>query len=243
MAAVTEAVKAVFVNISDGVKNSNMPDESKEVWSATIGQLFVMVDMIAGLMNNFGVLVNDKAKLEGDLRGVMASAGVVQGAVDTLIKQQESKRENAGGHRRNNVLESKAVSNLKTLGSERSTFRMWHEKLVNIMEQLSPGSRGLFKALTRYVDHEIEEDFADWTKNQTEFSGLKDAEVYDRVNEDVYVLLMDKAESDALTRVRGCPPGRRSNGISRHLQVVYGCLRPGDHRANAEANGAVYAKG
>ena len=32
-------------------------------------------------------------------------------------------------------------------------------------------------------------------------------EQYNKINEDVYVLLMDKCEAEALTRVRACPAG------------------------------------
>ena len=43
-------------------------------------------------------------------------------------------------------------------------FRSWHEKLVNIMEQIRPGSRGLLKALSRHVEHEVDEEFELWIK-------------------------------------------------------------------------------
>ena len=64
-----------------------------------------------------------------------------------------------GGYRRHTVLEIKAVSNLKMVGGDKTGFRAWHERLVNIMEQIRPGSRSVLRALVRHVDHEVTEDF------------------------------------------------------------------------------------
>ena len=42
MATVTDAIKATFVSISEGVKNSPLEDDAKGAFTATIGQLFIM---------------------------------------------------------------------------------------------------------------------------------------------------------------------------------------------------------
>ena len=52
MASVTDAVKTVFVGINESIHNAAMDGEVKGALTATIGQLFVMVDMIAGLKVN-----------------------------------------------------------------------------------------------------------------------------------------------------------------------------------------------
>ena len=212
MASVTDAVKTVFVGLNDHVNNAAMDGEVKVALTTTIGQLFIMIDMIAGLMANIGVMSNEKQRMEDDIKGVMHKAGLVQGAVETLMKQSEAKKEGGDNRFGRSVLESKAVSNMKTLGSDKGSFRAWHEKLVNVMEQLRSGSRGLFKALTRYVDQEIEDNFEEWVNKQEECDGMED-KFYKQVNEDVYVLLMDKCEADALTRVRSCPAGE---GLMAH---------------------------
>ena len=216
MAAMTEAVKTAFVGISEGVKNSPMEDEVKGALQATIGQLFVMVDMVAGILANLSVIGSEKVRMEEDIKGVVHTSGMVQGAVETLIKQQESKSGGGGHYRRNNILECKSVTNLKMIGADKSGFRAWHERLVNVMEQIRPGSRGIFKALARHVDHEVTEEFAEWIKGQQEYADLKDEDVFKEVNEDVYVLLMDKAESEALTRVRAYQAG---DGLNAYRSV------------------------
>ena len=79
--------------------------------------------------------------MKADIKSVMHSTGMVQGAVETLVNQQQAKKDGGGQHKRN-VLESKAVANIKTLSSDKSSFRTWHEHVFNVMEQLRPGSRG-----------------------------------------------------------------------------------------------------
>ena len=148
MASVPDAVKGVFMGLSESVQNSPMEESAKGATMTMIGQLFVMIDLINGLMVNVGMMANEKLRMEADIKGVLHSTGVTQGAVEALVKQSEAKRD-GGGRFGGNVLESKSVANIKTLGSDKTSFRTWHEKVVNVMEQLRPGSRGLFKALTK----------------------------------------------------------------------------------------------
>ena len=206
MAAVTDAVKSVFVGLNETIQHSPMEATAKNAMATTIGQLFIMLDMINGLMVNVGMMANEKMRMEEDIKGVMHSTGLAQGALETLVKQQEAKKDGGGGRHNRTVLESKSVVNMKTLSSDKASFRLWHEELVNVMEQLRPGSRGLFKALTKYADHEVEDKFEEWVKAQEECDGLLD-EDYNKINEDIYVLLMDNCEAEALTRVRSCPAG------------------------------------
>ena len=174
MASVIDAVKTTFVGISDGVKNANFDEGVKSALIATIVQLFIITDLMAGLSANLSVMASDKSRFEGELKSVMHSAGIAQGAVETFIKQQESKGSGGGGYRRHNVLESKAVSNLKMVGGDKTGFRAWHERLVNIMEQIRPGSRGTLRALVGHVDHEMTEDFNEWIKNDEEYEEVEE---------------------------------------------------------------------
>ena len=52
MASVTDAVKGVFVGLNDNINNAAMDGEVKVALTTTIGQLFVMIDLIAGRMAN-----------------------------------------------------------------------------------------------------------------------------------------------------------------------------------------------
>ena len=50
-----------------------------------------------------------------------------------------------------NVLDSKAVMNIKVFKDDKSSFRAWHEKFVNIFTQVCKGSRPVFEAMTAHV--------------------------------------------------------------------------------------------
>ena len=67
MASVTDAIKAVFVGINENVQSSPMEDNTKAAMTATIGQLFIVIDIIAGLMANMGVMAGEKQRMEGDI--------------------------------------------------------------------------------------------------------------------------------------------------------------------------------
>ena len=96
MASVTDAVKTVFVGQNENINNAAVDGEVKGALTATIGQLFVMVDMIAGFMANIGMMANEKQRMEDDIKGIVHSTGLVQGAVETLVKQNEAKRDGGG---------------------------------------------------------------------------------------------------------------------------------------------------
>ena len=123
MASVTDAIKAVFVGLNDNVQNAPMEDNAKMAMTTTIGQLFVLIDLVAGIMHNMGVMASEKQRMEEDIKGVMHSTGMVQGAVETLVKQSEVKKSGGGGYNNRSVLESKAVANMKTLSSDKGSFR------------------------------------------------------------------------------------------------------------------------
>ena len=53
----------------------------------------------------------------------------LQGRVDSMTQQS------GGTQRRLGILESKAVANIKTLVSDKTTFRSWNEKLINVFSQ------------------------------------------------------------------------------------------------------------
>ena len=142
-----DGVRETLIGISTGVNKMQVGESIKAAMTGTLGQMFIMLDMISKIFSDIGSLsssaLNDTARFEGEMKNIIHQTGLVQGAVDTLVKQNEDKKHSGGGHRKWNVLESKSVANMKNLGSDKAGFRAWHEKLVNIMEQLSPGCRGI----------------------------------------------------------------------------------------------------
>ena len=113
------------------------------------------------------------------------------------------------------------ILNLNTLGREKtdnkgnkaSIFRDWNEKLVNAWGQHQKGTREIFKAISAHADAGVEEAFLDkHDKDWFEGHGVN----LDEFNEDLFVVLIDKTEGEALTRVRAVDPG---NGVEAYGRV------------------------
>ena len=96
MASVTDATKTIFVGLNENVQGSPMEDNAKVAMTTTIGQLFIIIDLVAGIMANMGVMAGERQRMEDDIKGVMHSTGLVQGAVETMVKQNEAKRDGGG---------------------------------------------------------------------------------------------------------------------------------------------------
>ena len=112
-----------------------------------------------------------------------------------------------------NALDSKAVANVKTVKDDKASFRAWHEKFVNVFSQVVRGCRTVFDALSAHVDKESSADF-DIEHDELWFEE-KDLD-RDKFNEDLYVVLIDKTEGEALTRVRAAAHGK---GISAYMNL------------------------
>ena len=63
-----------------------------------------------------------------------------------VMVRQGGRGEERGAGRRQEVSQSKAVAGMKVLGgtTQRNEYKEWHEKFVNIMSQLRPGTRKLW---------------------------------------------------------------------------------------------------
>ena len=97
------------------------------------------------------------------------------------------KTSTAGGTRYHNVLDSKSIQSIKQFGGDKSTFRTWNDKFINVFTQVRANSRAVFDAMCKHVDREIEEAFeikhnSEWFKTQ----GIDQA----KFNEYMYVVLM-----------------------------------------------------
>ena len=118
------------------------------------------------------------------------------------------------------AMENKAVNGLKMQGSDRTSFRMWHEKLVNAFSQVDQGYRAILKGLTDQVDkHDKIEvssnhDRDKWQKDNFPLSVID----MDKLNEDMFAVLMDKTEGDAWLRVRSVDSG---NGLEAFVKLYW----------------------
>ena len=66
------------------------------------------------------------------------------------IKQQQ---QNQGTPKRNQpILDSKAIQGIKGYSGDRSEFRDWTEKFINIMSQVRRGSRHIMESMNKHID-------------------------------------------------------------------------------------------
>ena len=176
-----------------------------------ITQLTVFVDVVSGLEASLHTLTTQVAQEVG---GIKERAAQQQGALELLANRP------GGGDRPDrirSILESKAVHNLDRLGSDRNAFRMWNERLINTVSAVRHGSRKLFRAMMDYVDKETGGNFEDLFKDSEVGQEMeRGGTTYERMDEDLYTLLMDKTEGEAALRVRGCNPGQ---GVKAYMVV------------------------
>ena len=206
IAQVREGITHVGQQLAAGV------DLTADIVGSVLQQLVVLVDIITRMESDHHVLTTQVTSEVGGIKERIANQ---QGALEVVMKRGgSSDRE----HRPRGILESKAVSNLSMLGTDKNTFRMWNEKLINVVSQDRYGSRKLFKAMMDYVDQEqggnFEEMFQESEEGKEMIGG---GTTYERMDEDLYTLLMDKTEGEAALRVRGCSPGQ---GVRAYM-VVY----------------------
>ena len=177
-----------------------------------ITQLIVFVDVMSRLEGGHHQLTTQVAMEVGSIK---EKAAQQQGALEVLAGSRGG-RDSGSQHR--GILESRAVGGLTRLGSDKTTFRMWNERLINVVTAVRFGSRRLFKAMMDYVDQEVGGNFEELFRNSEEGKDMEAGGTsYERMDEDLYSLLMDKTEGEAALRVRGCNPGQ---GIKAYM-VVY----------------------
>ena len=135
----------------------------------------------------------------------------LQGRVDD-VTQQSGKTQ-----RRLGVLENKAVASIKTLISDKTTFRSWNEKLIHVLSQARQGCRGISRAKAEHADQDTTGDF------ETTFEDTQDCrDVESRgsthrdIIEGLYILLVDKTEGEASVRPRGRSHG---DGVSAYMAI------------------------
>ena len=95
---------------------------------------------------------------------------------------------------------------------------MWNDRLINAMTQVRPGSRAMFQKMMETVD--VGKEVSEWER---EVGGSSEANamalsgtMLDRFNEDLYTVLMDKAEGEAVTRLKSRKSGE---GVMAYMLI------------------------
>ena len=173
-----EGLKSGLLTIRSGINAMAAGENIKADLSGSVQHMFLGLEVTTKLHNDLGTLystaASDRDKFENDIRVAAHEMGKIKGPMEVLTMQRGQDREGTGAGKGWNVLDSKAIANMKMLGADKSGFRSWREKLVNIMEQMRPGSRGIMKALARHVDNE--EDIYKWMQEEEGYDDLEDPE-------------------------------------------------------------------
>ena len=108
------------------------------------------------------------------------------------------------------VSESKAVVGLKVLGEDKSAYKEWHTKFVNVMAQLRPGIRPILKAIEMSRDET-------WTEEEFDLACVDDRhrKKYEEWNQDMWWVLIEKTTGEALLRVKGVEQGQGMEAYKR----------------------------
>ena len=142
--AIKGAIKAIITTLQESGTvtqeiGSNILINLKAI-AETSEHTNARVEQVDTALNAMNMMVANEIKTLHDknayLQGVIDSGGT----------------KSVGGLRRIGILESKAIANIKALGTDKMGFRMWNEKLINIFAQVRPGARKLFTAMMEYVD-------------------------------------------------------------------------------------------
>ena len=114
--------------------------------------------------------------------------------------------------------EHRAIQSIKVLGSDKAGFRLWNHKFINAVTQIHTGARGLFEALQLKLDT-ARGVFTDREIYELKVSVENPQDPIDiqRLNEDLYYILVDKCEGEAANRIMSA---LRGHGVEAY-QYIY----------------------
>ena len=91
----------------------------KETIGHTIAQVTLMISLLLPTSENI-------ANSQGEMQTNRDNVNVTQGRTEGMAQRSGAQSRKRG------ILGSRAVGSIKTLGSDKTVFRGWNEKLVNV---------------------------------------------------------------------------------------------------------------
>ena len=190
---------SAFRALIASIENANSPDEAfkcvVECQKSTIG----LFENIASQFDNVCT------GLDNDNMALSARISLVENANVNQSQSQPNRRI---------LSESRCVSNLKTLGSQKEEFKNWNEKLINATAQtFGPDWRKFMKNLNGRLD----QDKRIFDDNElASIPGSQGIAHHINCSEDLYYVLVEKTEGDAALRVNSGDPG---DGLRAYMRV------------------------
>ena len=112
------------------------------------------------------------------------------------------------------LAESKCVGNLKNLGSDKSEFKSWNDKLINALAQtLGTPWRKFMRNLNKTLD----QDRKVLTQQEIkDIDGAASVDIGAEASESLFYVLVEKTDGDAALRVNSGEPGE---GLEAYMRV------------------------
>ena len=109
--------------------------------------------------------------------------------------------------------ESRCISNLKVLGSDKAEFKSWNEKLINA----APQSLGLlWRKYMRNPNKALDQNRKVLDDHQlNNIEGAEDMVDRDRAAEDIYYVLVERTEGEAAFRVNSTETGEGTEAYQK----------------------------
>ena len=149
------------------------------------------------------------------LNGSMQAVGATMSALHASFSAQSQSAQSGVNSRVNKpASESRCVSSLLTLGSDKSQFKSWNEKLISVLFQtLGLGWRKFMRSLHRQLDQDRRIlDVAELDKLDGA-GGLGDSQAMTKASEDIFYILVEKQ-----SMMRHCGSIRESRAkVSMHV--------------------------
>ena len=184
-------------------------------------QLGVVRELVANMTSGLATLKAAADNKDAQLTQVVAEIKGLKNAVEfSKVNHNESK----------SILDHKAIMNLKALGSDKTTFKLWHEKFVNAFEAAHRGARKIFDTITKEIDEgnlaKDVNDIEEWYE-RLDILGRPLGEIltfaWDEFGETISFVLVEKCEGDARMRIKtqkmeeaSCSTLNYTNGSMEH---------------------------
>ena len=144
---------ASWTQVREGITRASTQLASGAVTSADIlksvlPRILAVADIGVRMENDHA---NLGAQMVTEFGEVKQKVLIHQGAIEVLTNKPA--KGHGGGTR--GILESKSVTNLSMLGTDKHSFRNWNDRLVNKVSNVWPGSRKITKAMMEFVDQEV----------------------------------------------------------------------------------------
>ena len=135
-------------------------------------------------------------------------------SVELVSAELANNSTQGGANWRRAMGESRSVQGLKVLGSDKSEFKNWNQKLLNIMTQcLGKEWRTYMLELDKMLD--VRQKVLD-NDDLELLPGYDDLTDTEQASESLYHVLVEKTEGEAALRVMSGAPG---NGVTAYMKV------------------------